>query len=267
MELSVLQRNNVRVFGQGAQPIMFAHGFGCDQSFWRFVTPAFADDYRIILFDYVGSGASDARAYTHTRYHRLHGYAQDILDICNALTLQDVVFVGHSVSSMIGILAYLQAPTLFRRLILIGASPSYFNDPPVYMGGYEQAEIEGLLGMMEKNYMGWANFVAPAAMKNANRPELAQELEQSFITTNHDIMHQFAEATFLPDFRAELPKVQIPALIMQTAEDMFVPLEVALYMHHELPQSTLALMQATGHFPHLSHPEETIHVMREYLTT
>ncbi len=265
MTQDILERNNVTTLGKGEKPIIFAHGFGCDQRFWRLVTPAFEDEYRIILFDYVGSGKSDQRAYKPERYRSLGGYAQDVIEICNALALEDVVFVGHSVSSIIGILASFQAPKRFRHLILIGASPSYFNDPPDYMGGYESADIAGLLDMMEKNYMGWANFVAPAAMKNANRPELAHELEQSFIATDHAIMHEFAAATFLADYREVLPRVNIPSLIMQTADDMFVPLEVAHYLHRQLPTSTLACMQATGHFPHLSAPAETIAVIQTYL--
>src|SRR6476660_7273252 len=183
MDTSVLTRNNVRVFGQGAQPMLFAHGFGCDQNMWRFVTPAFADDYKVVLFDYVGSGKSDLAAYDAERYSTLDGYASDVLDICEALDLQDVIFVGHSLSCMVGGLAANREPDLFERLILIGPSPCYINDAPEYIGGFERSDIEGLLETMEKNYLGWANFLAPAIMKNPDRPELASELESSFCST------------------------------------------------------------------------------------
>ena len=164
MSQQVLSRNNVRVFGSGTQPMLFAHGFGCDQNMWRFVAPAFADDYKIVLFDYVGAGKSDLGAYDAQRYSSLEGYAQDVLDICEALELEKVIFVGHSVSSMVGVLAARREPERFAHLILVGPSPRYINDPP-YVGGFERADIEGLLETMDKNYIGWANYLAPAVMK------------------------------------------------------------------------------------------------------
>ncbi len=267
MKERVLTRNNVKVFGRGAQPMLFAHGFGCDQNMWRFVTPAFEDDYRIVLFDYVGSGQSDLRAYDPERYATLDGYAQDVLDVVHALDLHDVVFVGHSVSSMVGVLAANREPDRFARLVLVGPSPRYINDPPGYVGGFERSDIEGLLETMEKNYIGWANFLAPAIMKNPDRPELAQELEASFCSTDPVIARRFAEATFFADNRADLARVRVPSLIMQCSEDMIAPNEVGEYVHRELPGSTLRVMHATGHCPHMSHPEETIEVIREYLRT
>ena len=265
MESSILARNNVRVFGQGTQPMLFAHGFGCDQNMWRFVTPAFADDYRIVVFDYVGSGKSDVSQFDPDRYSSLAGYAQDVLDVCHALDLRDVIFVGHSVSSMIGVLAANQEPDRFARLILVGPSPRYINDPPAYVGGFERKDIEGLLETLEKNYIGWANFLAPAIMKNADRPELSQELEQSFCSTDPIIARKFAEATFFADNREDLPAVRVPSLIMQCSDDMIAPFDVGEYLHRNLPDSTLRILEATGHCPHMSHPEETIAVMREYL--
>lgn len=261
----ILARNNVKVTGRGAQPMLFGHGFGCDQSFWRYVAPAFEDDYRVIQFDYVGSGKSDHGAYRSERYCSLRGYSQDVLDICQALNLKDVIFVGHSVSAMIGLLASLQTPGLFGRLILIGASPCYVNELPDYQGGFDRADLEGLLGLMEKNYLGWANYVAPVAMKNPDRPELALELEASFNANDHYIMQQFAQVTFLSDLRAELPRISVPALIMQTSADAFVPPHIASYLHQQLSGSTLAWMKATGHFPHLGFPEETIQIIQQYL--
>jgi sigma-B regulation protein RsbQ len=265
MNQNVLSRNNVRVIGSGSQPIMFAHGFGCDQNMWRYIAPAFEDEYRIVLFDYVGAGKSDLAAYDADRYSRLDGYADDVLEICHALDLHDVVFVGHSVSSMIGVLAANREPQRFAHLILVGPSPRYINDPPDYVGGFERADIEGLLDMMDKNYIGWANFLAPAIIKNPDRPELGEELTESFCSTDPVIARRFAEATFFADNRADLAAVRVPSLILQCSEDMIAPREVGEFLHRELPGSTLRFMAATGHCPHMSHPEETIAVMREYL--
>ena len=264
MSESVIRRNNVRVTGRGTQPMLFAHGFGCDQNMWRFVAPAFMDDYRVVLFDYVGSGASDLGAYDADRYSSLDGYAQDVLEIVHALDLRDVIFVGHSVSSMVGVLAANREPDRFARLILVGPSPRYVNDDG-YVGGFARGDIEGLLDMMDRNFIGWANFLAPAIMKNPDRPELGQELEQSFCSTDPVIARRFAEATFFADNRADVPAVRVPSLIMQCAEDMVAPTEVGLWLRREMPGSTLRLLEATGHCPHMSHPDETIRVIREYL--
>ncbi|HKR00240.1 MAG TPA: alpha/beta hydrolase [Pyrinomonadaceae bacterium] len=246
--------------------MLFAHGFGCDQNMWRFVTPAFEEDYRIVLFDYVGSGKSDLAAYNPERYGNLNGYAQDVLDICNVLELKDVIYVGHSVSSVTGMLASIREPERFEHLILVGPSPCYINDPPGYVGGFERADIEGLLDMMEKNYIGWSNFLAPVVMKNEERPELTRELEASFCSTDPKIARRFAEATFFSDNRSDVPKVKTPSLIMQCSEDAIAPLDVGDYLQLHLPQSTLRIMKATGHCPHMSHPEETIQLIKEYLT-
>lgn len=265
MPADMLKRNNVRVTGRGVQPMLFAHGFGCDQNMWRHVAPAFEDSYKIVLFDYVGSGKSALSAYDAQRYSTLDGYATDILDICEALDLRDVVFVGHSVSSMVGVLAAIRAPDRFAQLILVGPSPRYINDPPDYVGGFERADIEGLLEMMDKNYIGWANFLAPAIVKNPDRPELAEELNASFCSTDPVIARRFAEATFFADNRADLPATPVPSLILQCSEDIIAPLEVGEFVHRNTPNSTLRIMKATGHCPHMSHPEETIELMREYL--
>jgi sigma-B regulation protein RsbQ len=264
MSLDVRTRNNVRVFGRGTQPMLFAHGFGCDQNMWRFVTPAFEDDYRVVLFDYVGSGRSDARAYDHARYGKLDGYAQDVLDVVHALDLRDVIFVGHSVSSMIGVLAANREPDRFERLILIGPSPRYINDAP-YVGGFERTDIDGLLEMMDKNFLGWANFLAPAIMKNPDRPELGEELTESFCSTDPIMARRFAEATFYSDNRDDLAGVTVPSLILQCSDDMVAPLEVGNYLNERLPNTTLRVMSATGHCPHMSHPDETIALIKEYL--
>jgi sigma-B regulation protein RsbQ len=210
--------------------MLFAHGFGCDQNMWRFVTPAFEDDYKIVLFDYVGSGKSDLEAYSAERYGGLAGYAQDVLDICAELDLTDIIFVGHSVSGMVGVLASIREPERFAELILVAPSPCYINDPPGYVGGFEPADIVGLLDVMEKNYIGWASFLAPVVMKNEGRPELARELEESFCSTDPEIARRFAEATFFSDNRDDLPQVVVPSLILQCSEDAIAPLEVGDYL-------------------------------------
>lgn len=265
MDKNVLVRNNVKVFGSGKQSLMFAHGFGCDQSMWRFITPAFENEYQIILFDYVGSGKSNLDAYNPEQYATLQGYAQDVLEICDALSLKEVIFVGHSVSSMIGVLASIERPELFKSLILVVPSPCYINHPPDYVGGFERADIEGLLDMMDKNYLGWASFLAPVIMKNSDLPELGQELEASFCSTDPNIARRFAEATFYADNRTDLPKVKTPSLIIQVTDDAIAPVSVGEFIHSNLPDSTLHLMNASGHCPHMSHPKETINIIKEYL--
>lgn len=265
MSDAILKRNNVRVRGQGTQTMLFAHGFGCDQNMWRFLLPAFESDYRLVSFDYVGSGKSDIDAYSEERYATLDGYAADLLDVCRALSLRDAIFVGHSVSCVTGMLAANREPERFRDLILVGPSPRYINDPPDYVGGFEQKDIEGLLELMDKNYLGWASFLAPNVMKNPDRPELAAELQESFCSTDPRVARRFAKATFLSDNRADLKDVSVPSLILQCSDDMIAPLEVGSYLHEHLARSTLKVMKATGHCPHMSHPEETISLIRDYL--
>ncbi|HEX8407752.1 MAG TPA: alpha/beta hydrolase [Thermoanaerobaculia bacterium] len=266
MTSPVLQRNNVHVLGHGTQPMLFAHGFGCDQNMWRFMLPAFAQDYRLVLFDYVGSGKSDLSAYDPERYSTLDGYAEDVLDVCAALDLRDVIFVGHSVSSMIGVLAAKREPSLFARLVMIGPSPRYLNDAD-YAGGFERADLEGLLDLMDKNFIGWASFLAPVIMKNDERPELTQELHASFCSTDPKIARRFAEATFFGDNRQDLAGVTVPSLVLQCSEDAIAPTEVGRYVARNVPRSTLRQLKATGHCPHVSHPDETIEAIREYLAS
>lgn len=263
---NILSRNNVQIFGKGQKKMLFAHGFGCDQNMWRFITPAFEDDYTIILFDYVGSGKSDLSAYHKERYSDLNGYAQDVLEICQELKLENIIFVGHSVSSMIGLLAALKEPALFSHIIMVGPSPCYINEDGKYTGGFAHEDIVGLLDTMEKNYIGWANFMAPVIMKNNDREELSQELSESFCSTDPVIARQFAEATFFSDNRKDLGKLNVPSLIMQCSDDVIAPNEVGEYLHANLKNSTLVVLNATGHCPHMSHPDETIDVIKSYLT-
>jgi len=263
----ILIRNNVKVTGYGTKALIFAHGFGCDQNMWRFVAPAFEEKYKVVLFDFVGSGKSDIQAYDPNRYHDLNGYAQDILDICSALELKDAILVGHSVGATIGLLASIQRPEYFERLVLIGPSACYMNDLPDYIGGFEREDLVALLDMMDQNYQGWASYLAPVIMGNADRPELSEELELSFCATDPKAARLFAEATFLSDYRQELGKVTVPSLILQCSDDVIAPMEAGAFVHQQIKGSEFRLMDATGHCPHLSHPEETIQLINEYLAS
>ena len=258
------RRNNVKVLGKGQQPMLFAHGYGCDQNMWRFVTPAFEEQYRLVLFDHVGAGQSDASAYNQLKYGTLKGYATDVLEICRELDLRDVMFVGHSVSAMIGVLAAIEEPSRFSKLVLIGPSPCYINDGD-YVGGFNRGDIEGLLESLDSNFLGWSSTMAPVIMGNPERPELGQELTNSFCRTNPDIAKHFARVTFLSDNRADLPKLKTPALILQCSEDLIAPEAVGQYVHRALAGSQLRVLEATGHCPHLSAPEETVAAMSAFL--
>lgn len=264
MTTNVLERNNVKIFGEGKKTILFAHGFGCDQNMWRFITPAYEKNYRIVLFDYVGCGKSDIASYNEEKYSTLNGYADDIIDICNELNLGEVIFVGHSVSAMIGVLAYVQAPDIFERMILVCPSPRYINDIG-YIGGFEKQDLEDLLEVMDSNYIGWASFLAPVVMKNPDMPELTEELQKSFCSIEPRITKKFAEVTFFSDNRRDLNKIKIPTLILQCSDDAIAPDEVGNYVHENTPGSTLSKMDATGHCPHMSHPEETIEKINKFL--
>jgi sigma-B regulation protein RsbQ len=244
--------------------MLFAHGFGCDQNMWRYVWPAFAGEYRIVLFDHVGAGGSDVGAYDRERYSSLQGYADDVLGICRELALSDVVFVGHSVSAMIGVLAAIREPQRFARLVLIAPSPRYIDDIG-YRGGFTREDIEGLLESLETNYLGWSSTMAPVIMGNADRPELGEELTNSFCRADPEIAAQFARVTFLSDNRTDLARVSTPSLVLQCSEDAIAPREVGDYVQRHLPGSRLVELQATGHCPNLSAPEQTIAAMREFL--
>jgi sigma-B regulation protein RsbQ len=263
---SIQRRNNVNVIGVGSTVLMLAHGFGCDQSMWRFIVPAFKEDYKIVLFDYVGSGKSDVQSYNIEKYSSLYGYAQDVIDICTELNLKNVVFVGHSVSSMIGALASLQFPELFSKLIFVCPSPRYINDLE-YNGGFSREDLVGLLEVMDNNYDGWANFLAPVVMQNPDQPELVAELEASFCNAEPTITRKFAEVTFFSDNRDDLAKIKLPVLIMQCANDAIAPDSVGEFMYQNISGSKLLRMNATGHCPHMSHPEETISAIQEFLQT
>lgn len=246
--------------------MLLAHGFGCDQNMWRFIVPAFVHEYRVVLFDHVGCGKSDTVQYNAAKYSTLDGYADDVLDIIDTVGGAPVIFVGHSVSAMIGVLAAVRRPTAFEQLILIGPSACYINDGD-YVGGFSRADIEGLLATLDSNYLGWSGATAPVIMGNPDRPELAGELAESFCRTNPEIAKQFARVTFLSDNRTDLAKVTTPALILQCADDVIAPDCVGQYVKDYTPQSEIVRLSATGHCPHLSAPEETIAAIRRYLSS
>ena len=265
VEVDVIRRNNVKILGNPAgRPMLFAHGFGCDQNMWRFVAPAFADHHRTVLFDYVGVGGSDVAAYDPARYSTLEGYADDILEICGALDLRDVVLVGHSVSAMIGVLAAAASPERFGALVLIGPSPRYIDDEG-YVGGFTREDVEELLASLDSNYLGWSATIAPVIMGNPERPELGAELTASFCRADPDIQKRFARATFLSDNREDLGRVAVPTLVLQCSDDVLAPESVGAYVHDHLLHSTLVTLRATGHCPNLSAPEETIEAIRVFL--
>ncbi len=264
--VDVIARNNVTEHGNpDGPPMVLAHGFGCDQNMWRFVWPAFADTHRIVLFDHVGLGGSDLSAFDPKRYATLRGYAQDVLDICRALDLDDVVFVGHSVSAMIGVLAAAEEPDRFAKLVLVGPSPRYINDEN-YVGGFGREDIEELLESMDSNYLGWSSAMAPVIMGNPDRPELGEELTNTFCQADPEIARHFAEVTFMSDNRADLPSVEVESLVLQCSDDVIAPDSVGHYVAEQLPRARFQKLQAVGHCPNLSAPEETIDAMRGFIT-
>lgn len=260
----LITRHHIVQSGHGTRPMVFAHGFGCDQQMWRFVAPAFEADHRVVLFDHIGCGRSDASAYDELRHARIEGYADDVCRIIDGLGLEDVTFVGHSVSAMIGVLAAIEQPQRIGRLVLLSPSPCYLNHPPGYHGGFEPADIEGLLDLMETNLLGWASFLAPTVMGVDNAPELTDELRSSFCAADPWIARRFARATFLADHRHVLPQLAVPSLVVQMRDDAIAPMAVGEFMHGQIAGSALALIEGVGHCPHMSHPQDTIEAMRRW---
>lgn len=263
---SLLQiRNNVRVSGNGSATMVFAHGFGCDQTMWRFLAPAYEDRFRTISFDLVGSGASDLTAYDRDKYGSLHGYADDVLEIIDAFGGGGpVVFVGHSVSTMIGMLATIKAPEKFAAQVMVGPSPCYINDGD-YVGGFSAEDIEELLETMDANYLGWSSSMAPAIMGTPDRPDLREELTDSFCRNDPEIAKHFARVTFTSDHRADVPKSLVPALILQCSDDLVAPQSVGEFLHRTLPRSTLRIIENVGHCPHMSAPTASSHAIDDFL--
>jgi sigma-B regulation protein RsbQ len=264
--LTIQHRNNVHVAGDGACTIFFAHGFGCDQNMWRLMQPRYAGRYRSVLFDLVGSGASDLSAYDPAKYASLSGYADDVLDIVREFGAGPAIFVGHSVSAMIGLLADVEAPGTFAAHVMIGPSPCYINDGD-YQGGFERADIDSLLGTLESNYLGWSSNMAPAIMGAPGQPELGQELTNSFCRTDPEVAKQFARVTFLSDHRADLPKLSTPTLILQCTDDIIAPLAVGEYMHRAMSASELVIIDNVGHCPHMSAPSACADAIDNFLAS
>ncbi|MEF2977571.1 alpha/beta fold hydrolase [Subtercola sp. YIM 133946] len=261
----IVARNHVTISGAATgRPMMFGHGYGTSQNMWRLVAPQFADDHRVVLFDHVGSGDSDQGAYDRSKYDSLYGYADDLLEIAHALDLHDIVFVGHSVSSMIGCLAAIAEPELFSALVLVGPSPRYINDAE-YVGGFEAADVDALLDSLDANYLGWASAMAPVFMGNAERPELTAELNDSFAKARPEVARQFARVTFLSDVRGELGKVTTPTLIVQSTDDIVAPVVVGEYLQGEIAGSRLVVLEADGHYVHLSNPGKLSDTIRSFL--
>ena len=259
------RRNNVTISGNPAgRPMVFAHGFGCSQEVWRDVVPEFENDYRVVVFDHVGAGGSDLSAYDPGKYDALDGYADDLLEILESEELSDVVYVGHSVASMIGVLASIKDPSRFGSLVLVGPSARYINDDG-YVGGFEQVDIDGLLDSLDANYFGWSSVMAPVMMGNSDRPELGGELTTSFCAVDPAIASQFARVTFLSDNRRDLAAVSVPTLVLQCTDDVIAPQPVGRYVHNQILGSEFVLLSATGHCPNISAPTELASAIRVYL--
>lgn len=264
---TLADRMNVHTDGLvDGRPIVFAHGFGCDQTLWGDIAPRFTDRYRAVLFDYIGSGGSDMSAYDFDRYSTLDGYADDVVGLVEELDLRDVVLVGHSVSSMVGALAQVAVPDRITALVMIGPSPRYINDEG-YVGGFTREDIEGLLEALASNYADWSKAMAPAIVGNPERPRLGEELTDAFCRMDPDVARNFARATFLSDTRDVLPKVTAPTLVLQCSEDIIAPESVGRYVAAKIQEAKLVMMQATGHCPNLSAPDETVAAIDAFLAT
>ena len=261
----IIKKNNVNVLGSGEKTLLLAHGFGCDQNMWRFMLPALTPHYKVVLFDYVGSGKSDLSHYDQTRYSSLEGYAQDILDICEVLNLQDVIFVGHSVSSIIGLIASVQKPDVFSRLVMICPSPCFLNFKPDYIGGFEKADLEELIDLMDKNYIGWANYLAPLVLGANHSEKLVGELSGSFCSTDPLVAKTFARATFFSDYRHLLKEAKHPVLIFQSSQDALASIDIGDYMRKHLPDAELQLIEAEGHCLHMTQPDMINNGLIDYI--
>lgn len=261
---SIIERHNVKTMGKGEKVLFFAHGFGCDQNSWNKIASAFEANYKLVFFDYIGAGKTDANAYDRNKYSSLEGYSKDVLEIAQALKLKDAVFIGHSVSCMIGALAAISMPTIFEKLIFVAPSPCYLNDE-AYEGGFEQEHIDTFLRLLNDDFIGWANATAPFIMGESNPLYLKEELTESFCTVNQAIAKDFAKVTFMSDNRKDLSRIPVPSLTLQCSRDILAPLYVGYYIKQNTPQNSLTIMEATGHCPHMSAPQETIEAIKAYL--
>lgn len=256
--------NNIKVTGSGEKTLVMAHGFGCDQTMWRYLIPHLRDTFKIVTFDYVGSGQSDPKAFSLHKYAHLQGYAQDIVDVCETLDISDAVLVGHSVSAMTGLIAAIQAPHLISKMVMICPSPYFMNDPPLYQGGFEQADLEDLIGLMDKNYIAWANHLAPVVI-GLGDDALAAELSDSFCSTDPVFAKTFAKATFFSDCRDLLPKARQPTLLLQSSDDSLAPVGVGRFLESALPNATMQIVTAHGHCLHMTHAAEIAPLIRRFI--
>lgn len=265
--MNILRRNNVHINGTTDQPVLlYAHGFGCSQAMWSAITPAFNQQACQVLFDFVGSGQSDIDNYNFERYAKLDGYAKDILEICDALELKEnVIFIGHSVSCSIGVLAANARPGLFRKMVLLGPSPCFLNIPPDYFGGFDKDDLEGLLELMDQNYLGWASYLGPVVAGAGNDPVISGQLSDSFCSTDPIVSRNFANATFFADNRADFAKLQVPSLILQHAEDALAPMAVGKFVHQQIKHSQLQVLNVTGHAAHMTNPQLVIDAIRQFI--
>ena len=264
--MTVLQRNNVHVLEGTGPTLVYGHGFGCSQNMWDRITPAFMGKARQVLFDYVGSGQSDIAQFDPQRYASLQGYAQDLIEVCDALSLKgDVIYIGHSVSCSIGVLAAIARPELFSKLVLLGPNPCFVNDAQGYVGGFERADLEGLLALMDQNYIGWANYLAPVIASQDESGAVTRELSSSFCSTDPVAARVFAQTTFFSDNRADLAKVGQECLILQHRHDTLAPVAVGEYVHAHLRNSTLKVLDVSGHCAHMSHPQAVTELIREFI--
>ncbi len=262
--VDIRSRNNVHVEGSGDTTLVFAHGFGCDQNMWRLLAPSFAQDFRVVMYDHVGAGGSDVSAYDSVKYDSLSGYADDLLEVVEQFGTGRTIFVGHSVSAMIGLLADIKTPQAFAAHVMVGPSACYVNDG-AYFGGFTRADIDGLLTTLESNYLGWSSTMAPAIMGAPTQPELSAELVNSFCRTDPEIAKQFARVTFLSDNRADLCRLGSPALILQCTDDLIAPVTAGEYIASQVPRAQLAMIENTGHCPHLSEPSACTSMMRDFI--
>ncbi len=262
---NILKRNNVNVLGEGEKVLVFAHGFGCDQNAWKYITGSFAQNYKLVLFDFVGAGKSDLTSYNPKKYSSLDGYVNDVIEICDDLHLKSVVFIGHSVSCMIGALVSIKRPDIFEKLVFIGPSPRYINTTE-YTGGFDQETIEALLEVMDEDYISWARSLAPAIMNVQNGKELTDELSESFCSIDPVIAKQFARVTFLSDNRKDLSSIPVKSLTIQCSDDMIAPLAVGKFINENTPGNALVVFEAQGHCPHMSHPNKTVDAIKNFLS-
>ena len=261
---SVLKRNNVSVIGNGSDVLLFAHGFGCDQKAWNYIKNFFINDYKLVLLDFVGAGKSDLSSYDPIKYSSLDGYATDIIEICDELGLKKAVFIGHSVSCMIGALASIKRPDIFKKLVFICPSPCYISQDN-FESAFDQDTIDGLMEVMEEDYITWARATAPSIMNTQNGEGLTNELSGSFCSIDPVIAKQFARVTFLSDNRKDLPLIPVANLTIQCSEDMLAPMSVGQYINENTPNNTLKVLEAHGHCPHMSHPNETVQILHAFL--